>query len=232
MQRRVLVYARRDRRIGGGDRRIAPPWRELVPGHGVERRSVTRLPHRQRTAADALRRPLALLIIQLLVIVLATQTVGSLASLFRQPTVVGEIAAGLLLGPSLVGQLLAGRLHVPLSGVVARHPAAAEPGRRHPLHVQRRTRCRCGAPPSARADGHRRQPLQHRRSVPARRRDRAGALPAARPTGRAVSFVRALHGHRAEHHGVSGARARPRGARADSDAARDDRPRLRRRRTT
>jgi len=57
------------------------------------------------TSADALRRPLALLIIQLLVIVLATQTVGGLATLLRQPAVVGEIAAGLLLGPSLVGQL-------------------------------------------------------------------------------------------------------------------------------
>jgi Kef-type K+ transport system membrane component KefB len=57
------------------------------------------------TSADALRRPLALLIIQLLVIVLATQMVGSLATVLRQPAVVGEIAAGLLLGPSLVGQL-------------------------------------------------------------------------------------------------------------------------------
>ena len=54
---------------------------------------------------DALHRPLALLIIQLLVIVLATQAGGSLAVLLRQPAVIGEIAAGLLLGPSLVGQL-------------------------------------------------------------------------------------------------------------------------------
>jgi K+:H+ antiporter len=56
-------------------------------------------------AAEALRRPLALLIIQLLVIVLATQAVGSLATLLGQPAVIGEIAAGLLLGPSLVGQI-------------------------------------------------------------------------------------------------------------------------------
>ncbi len=55
--------------------------------------------------AQVLRRPLALLIIQLLVIILATQMGGSLASALRQPAVVGEIAAGLLLGPSLVGQL-------------------------------------------------------------------------------------------------------------------------------
>ncbi len=54
---------------------------------------------------DVLRRPLTLLIIQLLVIVLATQTAGSLATLVGQPAVIGEIAAGLVLGPSLVGQL-------------------------------------------------------------------------------------------------------------------------------
>jgi Kef-type K+ transport system membrane component KefB len=59
-------------------------------------------------AAEALRRPLALLIIQLLVIVLATQAVGSLATLLGQPAVIGEIAAGLLLGPSLLGQLWPG----------------------------------------------------------------------------------------------------------------------------
>ncbi len=48
---------------------------------------------------------LAILITQLLVVVLATQLVGALATLFRQPFVVGEIAAGLMLGPSLLGHL-------------------------------------------------------------------------------------------------------------------------------
>ena len=56
-------------------------------------------------ATAALGRPLALLIVQLLVIVLATQAFGGLATLLRQPAVIGEIAAGVLLGPSLVGQL-------------------------------------------------------------------------------------------------------------------------------
>jgi Kef-type K+ transport system membrane component KefB len=48
---------------------------------------------------------LTVLIAQLLVVVLATQIFGSLASLVRQPFVIGEIAAGLLLGPSLLGQI-------------------------------------------------------------------------------------------------------------------------------
>jgi Kef-type K+ transport system membrane component KefB len=51
------------------------------------------------------RGPLAVLIVQLLVIILATQTLGSAARLVGQPAVVGEIAAGLLLGPSLLGQV-------------------------------------------------------------------------------------------------------------------------------
>jgi Kef-type K+ transport system membrane component KefB len=48
---------------------------------------------------------LALLIIQMLVIVVATQVVGTIATRLRQPAVIGEIAAGLLLGPSLLGAL-------------------------------------------------------------------------------------------------------------------------------
>jgi Kef-type K+ transport system membrane component KefB len=48
---------------------------------------------------------LAVLITQLLVVVLATQLVGLLATLLKQPFVIGEIAAGLLLGPSLLGQV-------------------------------------------------------------------------------------------------------------------------------
>jgi len=51
------------------------------------------------------RGPLAILIVQLLVIILATQLLGSVSGLVRQPAVIGEIAAGLLLGPSLLGYL-------------------------------------------------------------------------------------------------------------------------------
>jgi Kef-type K+ transport system membrane component KefB len=57
------------------------------------------------TLPDALRQPLALLIVQLLVIILATQLAGALATAVRQPAVIGEIAAGLCLGPSLLGAL-------------------------------------------------------------------------------------------------------------------------------
>lgn len=47
--------------------------------------------------------PLARLMLQLMVIVTAARALGWVATVFRQPPVVGEIAAGILLGPSLLG---------------------------------------------------------------------------------------------------------------------------------
>jgi Kef-type K+ transport system membrane component KefB len=61
--------------------------------------------HASAAAGAVAARPLAVLIVQLLVVLLATQAMGSLATLARQPAVVGEIAAGLLLGPSFLGQV-------------------------------------------------------------------------------------------------------------------------------
>jgi len=47
--------------------------------------------------------PLARLLLQFIVIILATRAVGSLLARFGQPRVIGEIIAGILLGPSLFG---------------------------------------------------------------------------------------------------------------------------------
>ncbi len=47
--------------------------------------------------------PLPRLILQLIVIILAARLLGSLAARLKQPPVIGEIAAGVLLGPSLLG---------------------------------------------------------------------------------------------------------------------------------
>ncbi|MBC8096927.1 MAG: cation:proton antiporter [Akkermansiaceae bacterium] len=49
--------------------------------------------------------PLARLLLQFIVIILATRLVGSLFARFGQPAVIGEITAGILLGPSLFGWL-------------------------------------------------------------------------------------------------------------------------------
>ena len=49
--------------------------------------------------------PLSLLLIQLILIIVAAQLLGALAERVGQSKVVGEIVAGILLGPSLFGQL-------------------------------------------------------------------------------------------------------------------------------
>ncbi len=63
----------------------------------------------QSSFLDALRanleHPLSRLFVQLLVIVIASRITGWLFNRFGQPAVVGEMAAGILLGPSLFGWL-------------------------------------------------------------------------------------------------------------------------------
>ena len=49
--------------------------------------------------------PLSRLLLQLIVIIVATRTVSALFARFGQPPVIGEMAAGILLGPSLLGWL-------------------------------------------------------------------------------------------------------------------------------
>jgi len=52
--------------------------------------------------------PLARLLLQFIVIIMATRAVGSLFARFGQPPVIGEITAGILMGPSLFGWLWPG----------------------------------------------------------------------------------------------------------------------------
>lgn len=54
---------------------------------------------------ESLHHPLALLLMQLIVIVAATRLMGGLFSRVAQPSVIGEMVAGILLGPSLLGMI-------------------------------------------------------------------------------------------------------------------------------
>jgi Kef-type K+ transport system membrane component KefB len=55
--------------------------------------------------------PLSRLLLQFMVILLATRAMGALFLRIGQPAVVGEVAAGILLGPSLLGWLWPGAFH-------------------------------------------------------------------------------------------------------------------------
>ena len=52
--------------------------------------------------------PLGRLLLQFIVILLATQVVGAIFRMFGQPAVIGEMTAGILLGPTLLGWLWPG----------------------------------------------------------------------------------------------------------------------------
>src|SRR6185369_14307867 len=52
---------------------------------------------------ENLKDPLPRLFLQLIVIILAARLAGALAVKFHQPAVIGEMIAGILLGPSLLG---------------------------------------------------------------------------------------------------------------------------------
>src|SRR5580765_4143563 len=56
-------------------------------------------------AAPGLLPDLALTLVQIIAMILASRAVGALLRLVRQPPVIGEVAAGILLGPSLFGRL-------------------------------------------------------------------------------------------------------------------------------
>ncbi|HEY0553877.1 MAG TPA: cation:proton antiporter [Thermoanaerobaculia bacterium] len=56
-----------------------------------------------RGLAENLKSPLSLLLLQIIVIVLAARILGTVCLKIRQPPVVGEMIAGILLGPSLLG---------------------------------------------------------------------------------------------------------------------------------
>lgn len=54
---------------------------------------------------ETLHTPLALMLLQVIVIVLVARAAGQLFALIHQPPVIGEMFAGIALGPSLVGSL-------------------------------------------------------------------------------------------------------------------------------
>jgi K+:H+ antiporter len=62
----------------------------------------------RRILSKNLQEPLSILLLQMITIILTARVVGSLFTKFGQPAVIGEMAAGILLGPSVLGLLFPG----------------------------------------------------------------------------------------------------------------------------
>ncbi len=83
-------------RLEGTWRQAAPVAAAAEPGHALH------------SLVDNLRQPLSLLLVQLIVVVLSARAFGRLFVRFGQPAVIGEMLAGIALGPSLLGALAPG----------------------------------------------------------------------------------------------------------------------------
>src|SRR4051812_3908117 len=59
--------------------------------------------HFQSTWIQNLHHPLGILLLQIITIILVARFFGFICKKIKQPTVIGEIAAGIVLGPSVIG---------------------------------------------------------------------------------------------------------------------------------
>jgi Kef-type K+ transport system membrane component KefB len=117
MSRNVLFYLLVIVIFGAGIALVLHLGSEVRPGGAVPRADVSPVPSAEVHGApggalDAvrghLRDPLSLLLLQVVVIVLAARLLGTVFQRMRQPAVIGEMVAGILLGPSLLGLVAPG----------------------------------------------------------------------------------------------------------------------------
>jgi len=111
MKRTILIYLALLALFGSGiflaikwGQRLPAPTSESAPAVGV----VAPVPSGDPASfwsplRENFKAPLSRLLLQVIVIVLATRLVGTLFARCGQPSVVGEVLAGILLGPSLLG---------------------------------------------------------------------------------------------------------------------------------
>jgi len=79
---------------------------EVSPGPALPAASASAGAGPGQMLLERLHAPLGVLLLQLIVIILAARLVGRLFSRLGQPAVIGEMVAGILLGPSLLGLAL------------------------------------------------------------------------------------------------------------------------------
>jgi K+:H+ antiporter len=108
VRKNILIYAALVLVFGAGVLMI------LQTGRGLETRHAFLPPAGEPSASEGgsagglggnLRHPLAVLLLQVLVILCASRITGTLFRRMAQPAVIGEMVAGILLGPSFLGML-------------------------------------------------------------------------------------------------------------------------------
>ena len=113
MKRAILLYVMLISLFGFGMYLTLDHGRHLLPPKpsGNVAATITHAASASSSGASSLlsalnenaKGPLSRLLLQVIVIMVATRTVGALFARFGQPPVIGEMAAGILLGPSLLG---------------------------------------------------------------------------------------------------------------------------------
>lgn len=113
MRRTVLIYLVSLLVFGLGIFLVIKQGKHLPPPHAENASAVVGINPPAVASPEAasvwsglrenLKDPLSRLLLQVIVIVLATRLVGSIFTRLGQPAVVGEVLAGILLGPSLLG---------------------------------------------------------------------------------------------------------------------------------
>ncbi|HWY78050.1 MAG TPA: cation:proton antiporter, partial [Verrucomicrobiae bacterium] len=88
-----------------------PPGYAETITHSQVRAPTTTMNGATQALRDNLQEPLSLLLIQLILIILLSRVFGSLLVRMGQPGVIGEMIAGIVLGPSVVGALFPGVFH-------------------------------------------------------------------------------------------------------------------------
>ena len=121
----------------------------------------------------------------LLALVVVIATARAMGWVFRsanQPPVVGEILAGIVLGPSLLGRLAPGAEGYLFPGDGRALPQYHRAGRRHPLYVPGRARARSRAAAQTRPRDRRHLAREHHRCRScSARRSRFIFIPSSRP---------------------------------------------------
>lgn len=114
MRRNVATYLTVLLLFGAGTWWVLGYGPQWVPASGAPEESSAGAPGEEPPSGGStglirnLQHPLSLLLLQVIVIVLAARSVGAVFRWIHQPPVIGEMVAGILLGPSLLGLLAPG----------------------------------------------------------------------------------------------------------------------------